>query len=186
MAFVMVVKHMISLDVFKVYCKYIKRRAKSAAHDDFVRQHYTEVHNKRVHEQCVATVRSVWDINKFRNKVTSRLLDCAVYEGASIVPLLQQCKKVHNIERKQVMEEGGCDISGDTVMNRVSIKLRGTEYVLRSDIANVVLYFHVLVWYPLYLMSLYTKFVYVNEEEEYNLFCFMHNVCDSVILANVH
>ena len=170
--------------MFKSYCKYIEERSKAANYDDFVREHYTCKANKRLHAQCVKMVQAVWDINKYRTKVTSRLFDCAVLQQALIVPLLRQCKKVAFIKRRLLVDEGECDISGDHVANRVCLTLQSREYVLRSDIAKMVLYFHALSWYPMYLQSLYKTFAYINEHEEYNLLCFMHNACDVLIMSS--
>ena len=174
---------MVSLETFKLYSKFIKERAKTPGYDDIVREHVKNKQNKRMHDQCLQMVQSVWDINKYRNKVIRRLFDCALYEKALIVPLLQQCKEVYFIKYKLVVDEGECDISGECAANRICLTLQGRDYLLRSDIAEAVLYFHALTWYPLYLQSLYGKFEYIDEEEEYNLLLFMHNACNAQIVA---
>ena len=174
----------VSLAVFGVYCAYIRKRTKTPNYDSVVREHYKNTASKQMHDQCVKIVHSVWDINKYRNTVTSRLFDLAVYESALIVPLLRQCRESHIINREHVVSEGECEISGDCVANRAHVTIGEQHYFLRSDIADAVTYFHVLTWYPLYMQSAYETFMYVDEEKEYNLLCFMHNTCEALILAH--
>ena len=169
---------------FVVYCEYIVEKYKDDNFDQVVESEYRR-RDKKSRSRSVDIVHSVWNVNKFRGELTRRLFDCAMYKGANVVELLRHCQRTEWMDCEGVMGGGGqCDVTNDEVAHRTALILDGHKYVMRTDIAKIVKFYHVLCWYPSYLSSLFAAYAQIDVNREYNTLHFMNQAIIDTIVAN--
>jgi len=167
---------------FAVYCEYVVEKCKDSNFDQVVENEYGMCNNKS-QSRSVDIVHSVWNMNKFRGELTRRLFDCAMYKGANVVELLRHCQRTEWMD-ENIIGAGPCYATNDEVAHRTALVLDGHKYVMRTDIADIVKFYHVLCWYPSYLSSLFAAYAQIDVNREYNTLHFMNQAIVDTIVAN--